>query len=102
MNYSKAMQNDQNLSQGQERRSGQVSNEMERGAQMVQRIETYVSELHTRLEPILQSKPIGSDKPPASSPRPSLVGHATALQNHNDQLERIADELQWICSGIEL
>src|SRR6185312_6124043 len=83
-------------------RQGHVQSQMERQGSLIGHIAERLGELEARLQPILRSEP----QPPTSGmegcEKMLLVGHANALSNQNDQLERVDAVLAGIIDRIEL
>jgi hypothetical protein len=61
----------------------QVQEQMERAANITEKLLDRVNLLHSRLGPVLRTAPEGKGQ---SEAKPTLVGHAMALSNHNDQI----------------
>ena len=82
-----------------DRPPSQVQEQVQRGARILSAIEEKMKALFDRLQPVLQITPSGQGE---ANPKPTLVGHAMALSNHNDQLEMIDSQLADILNRIEL
>jgi len=80
-------------------RQSQVQEQVQRGARILSTIEEKMKALFDRLQPVLQITPSGQGE---ANPKPTLVGQAMALSNHNDQLEMIDSQLADILNRIEL
>jgi len=81
-------------------RQSHVQSQMERQGSLIGRIAERLGELEARLQPILRSEPPTPGM--EACERMSLVGHANALSNQNDQLERVDAVLAGIIDRIEL
>jgi hypothetical protein len=86
---------------GQPQRSSQVQNEVERGAKLIACIQEKIKSLGIRLQSVISEGP-SSPQAGAKAERPMLVGHASALANHNDQLEDVDSALAYILDHLEL
>ena len=86
--------------QAQPARLSQVQEQVERGSKIVARLEGKLKSLYDRLSPVLAQT--GSSQEGPATPRPTLVGHATALSNHNDQLELLDSGMAEILDKLEL
>jgi hypothetical protein len=80
-------------------RLSQVQKEMERAATISEHLLKAVGELRARLSPLLRSTPEGKGE---QSSKPTLVGHAMALSNHNDQISSALCALTDILERLEL
>lgn len=81
-------------------RISEVQEQVQRSSKVTERLQEKFKSLHDRLQPILRSTGTGESRP--ESPKPTLVGHANALSNHNDQLEMLDAILGDILDRIEL
>jgi hypothetical protein len=81
-------------------RLSQVQEQVQRGAKITERLEAKLKSLYERLQPVLAQT--GSDANSAGNPKPTLVGHANALSNHNDQLELLDSGMAEILDRLEL
>lgn len=85
--------------QPKEIRASQVQQQVDRGIAIMARMEEKMKSLYMRLQPVL------SDAPPTgaeTNPKPTLVGHAQALSNHNDQLQALDVAFGDILDRLEL
>ncbi len=82
-------------------RLSEVQEQVERSSKVTERLQEKFKSLHERLQPVLRSTgSANTDR--GESPKPTLVGHANALSNHNDQLEMLDAMLGDILDRIEL
>lgn len=88
--------------QSQEARPTHVQGQMQRSQVIVESLESKLKSLFNRLEPLLRPVPPTATENNKQEIRPSLVGHANALSNHNDQLERMDQALSELLDRIEL
>ena len=84
-------------------RQSEVQQQVERSARVVDNMDKKFAMLSNRLDSVLRSMPtLQEGRKEAPVPKPVLVGHATALSNHNDQLERFDEILSDILDRLEL
>ena len=82
-------------------RMTQVGSEVERSAKLTSMMSEKLSSLYARLQNVLRETSPEAPEDTASV-KPTLVGHAMALSNHNDQLDRIDSGLADILDRLEL
>lgn len=82
-------------------RNSHVQQEMLRKSHLIDDLAKQASMLEQRLEPILRDNN-SVEGPDATKERIALVGHAMAISNQNDQLERLSSQLESIINRIEL
>jgi hypothetical protein len=82
-------------------RPSHVQEQMHRSACVIKSISDRVSLLMERLQPILRVEP-QSGQAGKDAPKPTLVGHANALSNQNDQLEMVDLYVLSILDRLEL
>jgi hypothetical protein len=80
-------------------RQSQVQEQVSRSAKVIERMEHKLASLYERLQPVLASAPSGENQ---KESKPTLVGHAQSLSNHNDQLEVLDSVLGDILDRLEL
>jgi hypothetical protein len=80
-------------------RVSQVQEQMERAATISEHLLKVVGELRARLSPLLRSIPEGKGE---QGSKPTLVGHAMALSNHNDQISAALCGVTDILERLEL
>jgi len=84
-------------------RMTQVQEQMEIAAKLTACIEEKLKSLYSRLQSVLISGETTSRIEEANkTPQPVLVGHASALSNHNAQLNQIDQVLAVILDRLEL
>lgn len=83
-------------------RRSEVQEQVERSANLVGRLEDRIKLLNERLSPVLRSTSSMLENGKTSAPRPTLVGHATSLSNHNDQLDVLDTVIADILDRLEL
>jgi hypothetical protein len=81
-------------------RLSEVQEQVQRGQKLTGRLLERVKMLNERLSSVLSSG--SGSQAGADSPKPTLVGHANALSNHNDQLEMVDLMLSDILDRLEL
>lgn len=81
-------------------RLSEVQEQVQRSGNIMEHIEEKFKSLYTRLQPVLHPEQQSEGKSP--SPKPTLVGHANALSNHNDQLDSLDQALGSILDRLEL
>ena len=100
MNYGNAQANASRTDiPGSPVRQTEVQTQVERGQKVTACIGEQLDTLHNRLQPLLRSTSSGQTG--AEPPKPTLVGHAQALSNHNDQLEGMSRSLGDILDRLE-
>jgi len=90
--------------QNAEVRQTHVQTQMERQGSAIMRLTDLIQNLERRLEPVLRG---GSPATPDRNgqikpPQPSLVGHATAISNQNDQLDSLTVAIEGMLDRLEL
>src|ERR1700752_4293530 len=81
-------------------RQTEVQSEVERSAKLTSCIEEKMKTLYN--ECVLRTSPPTVGQNEQKSPKPTLVGHAMALSNHNDQLAQFDYVLGDIIDRLEL
>jgi hypothetical protein len=80
----------------------QVQEQVERSAKITAMLEQLSGDLYKRLGLVLRDIPPAPTAQPGKEPKPLLVGHASSLANHNDQIESVASALADILERLEL
>jgi hypothetical protein len=78
----------------------QVQEQVGRSMRLMASIDERMNSLYVRLQPVLSEAQKRSGE--SGTPKPTLVGHAQALSNHNDQLEVFLDSLGDLLDRLEL
>ena|ERR1700677_220322 len=81
-------------------RLSEVQEQVVRGQKLTERMNDRLKSLYDRLQPVLRQT--GSGQLAQEAPKPTLVGHANALSNHNDQLDMMDSGLADILDRLEL
>lgn len=82
------------------KRVSEVQREVERGNSVTKSLDSRIQLLGNRLNSVLRS--VAEEGANPAQTRPVLVGHASALSNHNDQLEMMDSYLSSILDRLEL
>ena len=83
-------------------RLSEVQAQVERSSNVIGRLGDRMKLLNERLGSVLRNTSSLAKGSETSPPRPTLVGHATALSNQNDQLDLIDEALNDILDRLEL
>lgn len=82
-------------------RESHVGSQMSRQGKIIQTLHEQFSTLEQRLQPVLRSTPPNTTGQ-SGQEKPSLVGHAMALSNQNDQLENLSIFMSDILERLEI